>query len=100
MDRTVTRHCTIAVSHLDQVTWKRMDQDHFIAIGDVKWVQDEALFVDHRTNQLADLTSSDLIFDPDPQSGKGNGPSFRRTRSSEPECSCKRGEVKDAVHRG
>lgn len=62
--RTVTWHCTHAVSHLDQVTWKRMDQDHFIAIGDVKWVQDEALFVDHRTNQLADLTSSDLIFDP------------------------------------
>lgn len=62
--RTVTWHCTHAVFHLDQVTWKRMDQDHFIAIGDVKWVQDEALFVDHRTNQLADLTSSDLIFDP------------------------------------
>ncbi|XP_076465496.1 zwei Ig domain protein zig-8-like isoform X2 [Babylonia areolata] len=56
--------CSIQNLGTKQVAWKRVDQEHFVAIGDMEWVRDSAISVDARQEELTDLTYWDLVFDP------------------------------------
>ncbi|PVD19710.1 hypothetical protein C0Q70_20201 [Pomacea canaliculata] len=53
-----------AVRHLGtkQVSWRRIDDDDFLTIGSMTWVDDEKIAVDH-TRKAQDVTIWDLVID-------------------------------------